>query len=560
MKAMLPIAPHLSAFSRAGEFLARLEPRSPYGKDRRNALGIETDCMVLEAYYDDIEAAGRALSDKVRADRLLWHLGKMPRLPDLEAGTGGWGLLELFLVKKFLVHYRGLRDVAGEEICAHFDLQFRSQDFYQALCAGNADAESFSITAQHEPALAEVRTRLEALVRRISQRRREQEAAVRALWGLDFAGRDFLIVPVDKALPAVESAARGEGPLLAAEPYDGRMMSVRLLPDTSMLELEEERRRERDAERLLEEKAVARLAAMAIPELPNLAYYSAALGRFDLAIAKWRMVRDYRLVRPVLALPPSGTGSASIRIRAGRFIPLEEECRERNTRYEALDFELDAPVAILAGSNMGGKTCVLQTVAFLQILAQSGMFVPADEFATSVFSWIDVAGEAPLARKRGLSAYGFEIRRLVDILGMAEKGPGLAIFDEFAHTTSAEEARALMQAVVERFADAIGSMALFATHIACTLPAEKGRMFRMAGLDHERAATFFAGSSGVSEDLEELLGHINALMCYRVLPASAATPAEGSDALAVARLLGLDEDIAARAEQLLARSRAGTAS
>ncbi|MCX8013408.1 MAG: hypothetical protein N3A02_03850, partial [Rectinema sp.] len=274
---------------------------------------------------------------------------------------------------------------------------------------------------------------------------------------------------------------------------------------------------------------------------------------------KRRLAHDIRGIRPTLT-----TSKPHLHCRGGRFIPLEEECRSRHARYEPLDISLDVPVAILTGSNMGGKTCVLQTLLFLQILAQCGMYVPADEFSTRVYSWIDVAGEDREARKRGLSAYGLEIRRLVEILDAVERGPGLVVFDEFAHTTSAEESRALMQAVVERFAEAEGSVALFATHIACSLPPDRGRMFRMAGLDRERARAFFSGKTSGACDLEDLLGHINALMCYQVRAVNDAPAPAGSDALAVARLLGLDERIAARAELLLAeetarRARSGNA-
>ncbi len=105
------------------------------------------------------------------------------------------------------------------------------------------------------------------------------------------------------------------------------------------------------------------------------------------------------------------------------------------------------------------------------------------------------------------------------MLKAARDAPGLAVFDEFAHTTSAGEAEALMQALVEHLASFSGTLCIFATHIQCVPPQDKGRAFRMAGLDAGQArATLNSGKAKGEETLEALLARINSLMRYRVVP------------------------------------------
>lgn len=586
MKKPLPVPPHVLSFSQADSLFARLAPLSPYGKERVAEIGFFTDFEALESFYDDIEAAGAALDSlehSARRDKLFWHLSRLTRIPESLAGTSGnsapgssgaanfsasnsaakkisasspsnadaWGLMELFLVKKFLVHYKGIFELLDDEARTRFGFFFSTQELLDVLSAGGSDAESFSISERHEPALAAVRARIARLSETALERRRKLQEAARTAYGIDFAGREMLILPVDKALDAMGKGRLGQGPLLAAEPYDSRSMMIRLVPDTELLEAEEARRKARDEEKLLEQAAIVRLSALVVAAKDALQSYCRAVKRFDYSLAQWKLAQELGMVRPRLR----ARGTACIQCHGARFIPLEEECRERGVAYMPLDFELDTPVGILSGSNMGGKTCVLQTLVFLQLLAQCGMFVPAAAFETVVFGWIDVIGAAGESRGRGLSAYGFEIRRLIEVLHAAKNEPGFAVFDEFAHTTSAKEAQALMQAAVEQLASLSGTVALFATHIECSLPEGKGTAYRMAGLDSERARSIIESTPAQSErSLDALLAQINSLMQYKVIRTGKASAHAKSDALAVARLLGLDKDLVDRAQELLAES------
>jgi hypothetical protein len=577
MHDIVPIPPHVASFCRLNSMLSRIAPLSPYGRDHIAEVGFITEAEALELLYDDIEAAGTLLAalGDIRRDRLFWHLGKLPRIPQVD-DAAQYGLLELFLFKKFLLHYKNICDLVDEVSRDRFGLAFESADLLGMLSAGSRDAESFAISEGHEPRLGAIRARIAEADHTVARHMQALEAACREAYGFDFAGREFIVVSTDRALAAVEKGRGGSCPSLAAEPYDTRSMIVRIVPGAALLSAEEQRRRAREEERILEREAIIRLSSLVTAASAALAQYCSAIKRFDYALAQWKLTQQYHMVRPSLTKgaardihdmeaahngrAPAGGETPHISCRAARLIPLEEECASRAVLYKPLDFSLDKPVGILSGSNMGGKTCVLQTLVFLQVLAQCGMFVPATYFETPVFQWIDVVGEAGETAARGLSAYGFEIRRLIDVLRAVRSAPGLAVFDEFAHTTSADEAEALMKALVEHMASFSGTICLFATHIQCSPLKSKGRAFRMAGLDAEHArATIDSGEANGEETLDALLARINSLMRYRVVPSDESKRVPDSDALVIARLLGLDAELVDRAEELFRlRARHGT--
>jgi DNA mismatch repair ATPase MutS len=200
---------------------------------------------------------------------------------------------------------------------------------------------------------------------------------------------------------------------------------------------------------------------------------------------------------------------------------------------------------VIFGSNMGGKTVVLKTLAFLQLLAQAGLFVPARRFETRVFHRFHYVGEGRRREEgRGLSGFGFEIRQFNE--AHADFGDDtLALFDEFARTTSSAEAEALLSAILEELAGCPRVVAVFSTHFRGVKRLEGVRYLRMGGLDRSRLD--LAAPAG--EDLAGRIRHIDRQMRFCLEPD---VPGERrSDALAVAALLGLSPALARRAEDFL---------
>jgi DNA mismatch repair ATPase MutS len=258
-----------------------------------------------------------------------------------------------------------------------------------------------------------------------------------------------------------------------------------------------------------------------------------ALGALDRELARVAFAQRWGGCVP--ALEPSG-----VAFDQAVFAPLADALQERSRRYTPISLDLRG-VAVLTGPNMGGKSAALATAGFLCACVALGVPPPAREAALPLLDAIVwIGGEGPQDRTRLLSSYAAEIVRARETLAQASPRT-LILIDEFARTTGPREGRALLIAFVEALR-ARGASALVATHFDGIAEAAQVTHLRIAGL-HERAL------GAVSpDDLDAALDAINLAMDYRVVDArdGAAT----SDALALARLLGFDAAVVARAREL----------
>ena len=198
-------------------------------------------------------------------------------------------------------------------------------------------------------------------------------------------------------------------------------------------------------------------------------------------------------------------------------------------------------MAVLTGPNMGGKSAALATTGFLCACVALGLPPPARAASLPLFeslAWI--GGEGPGERTRLLSAYAAEVVRARETLAAASPR-ALVLVDEFARTTGPREGRALLVAFVEALR-ARGAFALIATHFDAVAAAAQVPHLRIAGLRERTLGLIDAN------DLNAALDAINAAMDYRIVGARDGDAA--SDALELARLLGLDDDVIARARAL----------
>ncbi len=554
-------------FSRVEEFWRGLEALTPYGKDHFEARHVHSELAAIEADYDDIDAYG-AFAARVRAaparlDKLAWHLRRIPRLPCF----GVPGIVELFLFKKFLSNFKAVADALDDRARLHFGLEFASDELAELLAMGGSDSESFHIADAYEKALGPLRAEIAGVSAEIAQRYSALAAAALESFGLDFSGREFLVVPAEKGFAA---AAAGAGRGLSVEPYDDQSCLVKFVPDGPILELERRREALRDEERAIEAGAAARISAAVDRAEGDFTRYVKAVTRFDAARCRYLIAEKYGLSRPRLK-------GAALRVAGGRFLPLVNDCASIGAAYTPVSVALRHSAAVLSGSNMGGKTVALQSLLFFQILAQSGMYVPAATYEGKLYDFIEYVGEGcGVAGAKGLSGFGREIRALSEILGKSENGACLAAFDEFARTTGSEEAEALLSEVVARFAAAKRCTAVFATHFGRVEGGAAVHWLRMAGLDRAAARERFAAAAasgaqnagaeaeiGAADDSR--LREINRLMRYEIIEESAGREdalrgeeAAASDALEIATLLGLDPSVVAGARRRLARREGGS--
>jgi hypothetical protein len=525
------------------DFWSMSMPDTPFGRDAHEKMEVLSDIARLEGIYDQTDALLSMLrgmgGDGSREALISHHLKRLPRLPPHAQAV--YDEIEIFQVKKFLHNYRALMDQLPESVQRIFGFERRSMELEETLGRGGQGAEAFYVADGYAPGLAAVRAEILETDAAARAMENERAAEIKDVCGLDFGGRPFLVAPKDLLADRVHAAR-----LLEIEPYDGGHFCVRPLKPAALLCLLEKRSDLARRERLCEGEALESISADINAEMPNLLEYRAAALAFDLAWARARMARRLSLARPRLL--PTGP----IRISKGRFAPCEKVCGAHDVPYTPLDATFGSGATVVFGSNMGGKTVVLQTAAFLQLAAQTGLFVPAEAFETRVFSRFHYIGETSGGQThRGLSGFGVEMRQLMDAWQSVcqDGGAALLLMDEFARTTGSGEAEAILAAALEAISNRPGALAICSTHFH-GLPRIQGihgvRYLRMSGLGAApRAADGPPGTDPIAR--------IARAMTYRLVEDDGGG---GSDAIAVARMLGLDEGMAKRAEDLFAKGRA----
>lgn len=522
-------------YSGLDELWQRFVPETPFGRAARERAVPITVRSALEAAWDRTDAALRLLEaldeDRVTLDRIRHHLRRLPRFP--EDPREAFDEVEVFQLKKFLFNHGSLLALLPGGMKELFGLRELPGGLCGLLGTGRQGDESFHVADAYDPELAEIRRGLRGNEAGARALRERTDGAARARWGFAFEGRPFLLVPRER-LGDPSAAAE----LLDVEPWDASHFCVRPRAGAEALRLGEERAALLSRERSLEARVLVALSAPLREALPSFLEQARAVEAFDLALAGARLAREARLTRPVL-------GEGEIRIERGRHLPTEALCESLGTSYTPLDATFDAGPTVLFGSNMGGKTVVLKTLAFLQLAAQTGLFVPAARFETRLFRRFHYVGEGWSREEgRGLSGFGFEIRQFNE--AHADFGDAtLALFDEFARTTSSGEAEALLSAILEDLARRRTAVALFSTHFRGVRRLPGVRYLRMGGLD--RARLDLAAPEG--EGLADRIRRIDRQMRFCLEPDA---PGERrSDAIAVARLLGLSPAVARRAEAFI---------
>jgi len=229
---------------------------------------------------------------------------------------------------------------------------------------------------------------------------------------------------------------------------------------------------------------------------------------------------------------PEMLDRAEFRVAAGRHPVVEAAlARARGPAFVPNDADLSPGrrICLLTGPNMAGKSTYLRQNALMAILAQAGLFVPAESarlgLVDRLFSRVgaadDIAG--------GRSTFMVEMAETAAILNQAS-ARSLVVLDEVGRGTATWDGLAIAWAVLEALHDRIRCRAIFATHFH-ELVALAGKLPELA------PATM---------QVREWRGEV--VFRHSVAPGAA----ERSWGLHVARLAGVPRAVVARAETVLA--------
>ncbi|HUF87043.1 MAG TPA: DNA mismatch repair protein MutS [Thermohalobaculum sp.] len=284
----------------------------------------------------------------------------------------------------------------------------------------------------------------------------------------------------------------------------------------------------------IEKRLFAELRGAVLARQAEVAETARALAALDVAAANATLAVEARWSRPVVE------AGRAFEVAAGRHPVVERALARDGQSFVANDCDLSAgadgpaPIWLVTGPNMAGKSTFLRQNALIAILAQAGSFVPAERARIGVvdqlFSRVGAADDLA----RGRSTFMVEMVETAAILNQA--GPSaLVILDEIGRGTATWDGLSIAWAALEHLHEVNRCRGLFATHYhELTALAER--------LEHLHPAAVA---------VREWEGEV--IFLHEVRPGAA----DRSYGVQVARLAGLPDAVVARAREVLEKLESG---
>lgn len=523
------------------DVLQGLQVMTPYGKTAKEALRpfLPQEGNLIRKALDDLTFFKEVLD--LKPDLQLLLKNSLSQLKDIRGTIGrlkegeSLNVIEFFEIKAQMMELKELETILnGSKLKDMKALQLHSVDEVIKLLDPEATGiKTFYLYDSYDENLKVIRRELKEIEDKINEEKNRIKEIISRETGLKPKLSGELIV--DKShTQLIDKLLVSSMLMLSSESFRSLVFRVKASPllDELNTKLLLTKSLEEDFEQEVRQKLTHQLKAY----VDGISNNILIIGEMDLLLGKYLLNKRINGVRPKLVDGPH------IEIKEGRHPVVERALAIKGRSFTPIDISLKPGVTLITGANMGGKTVVLKLTALITIMAQMGLYVPAEAAVVGPIAFIHFSIGDQQSLEAGLSTFGGEIVYLKDILKRVDEG-GLILMDELARGTNPTEGYGISKGIIEYLKDK-STISVITSHFDGLCRINGINHLQVVGLKRE---IIEANKEKLLEN-QQTEGFLEEYMDYRLQPQQN-TREVPKDAIFVAKLLGLQKEIVDEAER-----------
>ena len=448
-------------------------------------------------------------------------------------------VVELFELKNLLIIMEKVEKVLSENKAPVLE-EFAMEDISDMLNTMDPSGErinTFYIYDEFSPKLGPLRKQKRELEIAIRKIQKKTKLYLEEKYNLEITPKFECLIPKTK-VDTIEKLK--EIPELVIKEQDYVNVTFEIKPsqeaDQMLLDMQ------KIAEEIDEEELHVReeLSKKIFQAGPRITANCQKLGRLDFVMGKALYGKEHRCVKPEIVK------EHVIEFEEGRNLVVEDVLLSKSKTYCPVSISLKDGVTCITGANMGGKTISLKLAGMVQLLAQYGFFVPCSSAKVGLSNFVQILIGDSQSVERGLSSFGSEMEELKEILDNSIDRSFILI-DEIASGTNPKEGMALTRSLIEYLRER-PYICLITTHFDKVADKERDKIMQVRGL--EKADFNMLDKELRLANRKERINIISRYMDYRLKTVSSEEEIP-KDALNIAKILGLNDEIIKRAKEFI---------